>query len=99
MSNVRVIKMINGEEIVAKVKSENEDIVTVEKPAIVMMAPGENGNMSVQMGPYCPYTDDPLPIGKHVVVYMVEPNTELLNGYNKAFGNGLVMPSTQLLRG
>jgi len=101
MLNIKLIKMINGEEIIAKVKSENDTHIHVDKPAIVMMAPGQNGNMSVQMGPYCPYTDNHLEIGKHTIVYVAEPNNELLNGYNKAFGSGLVVPPSpsQLLKG
>jgi hypothetical protein len=101
MLNIKLIKMINGEEIIAKVKDEDATHITVTKPAIVMMAPGQNGNMSVQMGPYCPYTDDDLPIGRHVIVYMTNPNNELLNGYNNAFGSGLLVPPSpsQLLKG
>ena len=46
MLNIKLIKMINGEEIIAKVKDEDATHITVTKPAIVMMAPGQNGNMS-----------------------------------------------------
>lgn len=97
---VKLIKLMNGEEICAKVKEENDTTITIEKPAIVMLAPNQKGNLAVQMGPYCPHTDNPLPINKAHIVYSVEPGTELLNGYNKAFGSGLVMPSpAQILKG
>ena len=97
---VKLIKLMNGEEICAKVKEENDTTITIEKPAIVMLAPNQKGNLAVQMGPYCPHTDNPLPITKAHIVYSVEPGTELLTGYNKAFGSGLVMPSpAQILKG
>ena len=38
MSDVTVIKMINGEQIIGKVKSEDAETVQVEKPVIVMLS-------------------------------------------------------------
>ena len=98
---VKLIKIMNGEEICAKVTSEDDNTITIENPAIVMLRPDpKNGNnLAVSMGPYCPHTKDAIPVNKAHVLYTVEPNTELLNGYNKAFGSGLVVPNNQLLKG
>lgn len=96
MSDVTLIKMINGEEIIAKVSNEDEDTITVEKPAIVMLQPGQNNQVQVQMGPWDSFTDKPIAISKPSVMYIAEPTTELLNSYNQNFGSGLVMPSKKL---
>lgn len=97
MSDVKLIKLMNGEELVAKVTSEDDTHIVVDTPAIVMLSPGQNGNLSVQMGPYCPHTDKEIPLNRTHILYMVEPNVELLNGYSKAFGSGIVIPSQKLM--
>ena len=52
--------------------------------------------MAVQMGHYCPHTKENLKLNKAHVLYMAEPHTDLVNGYQKIFGSGIVMPSVQL---
>lgn len=96
---VQVLKMINGEEIVASVKSENDDTVTVSKPAVVMLGPNGSGGVQVQMGPWCPHSEDDVTLQKSHVLYRLEPNSELLNGYNTNFGSGLVVPPKRLITG
>ena len=44
MSDVTVIKMMNGEEIITKVVKEDESTFTCEKPAIIMLSPNQKGN-------------------------------------------------------
>ena len=99
VNKVKLIKLMNGEEIVASVKNENDETVTVEKAAIVMLAPNQTGGLSVQMGPWCPHTDNPIPVNKNHILYSVEPGTELLNGYNANFGSGIVVPPKSLITG
>ena len=76
---VKYIKLLNAEELVAKVVEETDTILEIKDPAIIMLRPAEKqGNMAVQMGHYCPHT------------------TDLVNGYQKIFGSGIVMPNVQL---
>lgn len=97
--SVEVIKLINGEEIVASVTKEDENTITTSKPAIVMLAPNGSGGVSVQMGPWCPHSDSDVAVNKAHILYRVEPNTELLNGYNTNFGSGLVVPPKKFITG
>ena len=97
MSDVILIKMINGEEIVGKIKKEDEETVTVEKPAIVMLTPNQTGGVQVQMGPYSMFTEKPISLNKQAIMYIAEPNTELENSYNSNFGSGIVMPEKTLI--
>ena len=94
--DAKLIKILNGEEIIAEVIKEDDETVTVKNPAIVMLAPGEGGNMRVQMGPYCPHTTKNITFNKSLILFIVEPDSELVNGYNKAFGSGLVLPNQTL---
>lgn len=97
MLNIRLLKLINGEEILGKVVDETDTQIVVDKPVIIMLAPGQNGNISVQMGHYCPHTEEKIAFNKQHVVFNVEPKTDLLNGYNSAFGSGIVVPNKTLL--
>lgn len=97
MSDAILIKMVSGEELIAKVKTEDDDTVTVEKPAIVIMAPNGTGGVQVQMGPYSMFTEKPISLNKKAIMYIAEPNTELLNSYNQNFGSGLVVPKKTLI--
>ena len=94
---VKYIKLLNAEELVAKVVEETDTILEIKDPAIIMLRPAEKqGNMAVQMGHYCPHTKENLKLNKAHVLYMAEPHTDLVNGYKKIFGSGIVMPSVQL---
>jgi hypothetical protein len=95
MDNVIYIKMMNGEEVIGKVKTEDEDTVTLEKPAIVMLVPNETGGVGVQMGPYSMLTDKPIAISKQALLFIAEPTSDLLNSYNANFGSGIIVPPKQ----
>lgn len=97
--SVQVIKFVNGEEVIASIGKETDDTLTLSKPAIVMLAPNQSGGVSVQMGPWCPHSDADIPVSKSHILYRIEPNTELLNGYNTNFGSGLVVPPKKLITG
>lgn len=99
MSEIINIKMVNGEEIVAKIKGEDDDTVTVEKPAMIMLQPNGTGGVQVQMGPWTMFSDKPISINKKAIMYIAEPNTELLNSYNANFGSGIVVPPKGLITG
>ena len=47
---VKYIKLLNAEELVAKVVEETDTILEIKDPAIIMLRPAEKqGNMAVQM--------------------------------------------------
>ena len=50
-SEVRVYKLTTAEEVISRVGEENEDTITLEKPRVVMIGPGPNGQVSVTLIP------------------------------------------------
>ena len=89
MSEVRIVRLSTGEEIVAKV-TENDDSYTLKTPAILIPA----GRDQLAFGQWLPYADieDGIEINKKYVVFIVEPMTELANQYSSSFGSGIVVP-------
>jgi hypothetical protein len=57
--DVLTIKMITGEELIAKLVSINPDNVVISKPLIVNLGQDRNGNVGIQMLPYFILTGDP----------------------------------------
>ena len=89
MSEVKIVRLTTGEELVAKV-TETKDSVTLKKPAILIPA----GKDQLAFGQWLPYGDisDGITIDKQDVIFIVDPIAELANQYSSSFGSGLVVP-------
>jgi hypothetical protein len=99
MSNVRVVKLISGEDIIADV-SELEDgsLVVLKKPMQIMLVPNGPSNFGIGLAPFCPYAKDSLiPIRGGAVISIFEPETDMLNEYNSRYGTGLVVPESKII--
>jgi|TARA_Y100000310_G_C20440880_1_gene696057 hypothetical protein len=95
MSEVKIVRLQTGEEIIGKVTENNDDTITLSNPAIIIPA----GEGRIGIAPYLPYCDDEelkkgLELSKHHVIFIVAPIDEFLNQYNNAFGSGLIIPET-----
>ena len=70
----------------------------MRKTAIIMLSPNQKGNgVQVQIDPYSAFTDKPISLNKSSVMYIAEPNTDILNSYNKMFGSGLIVPNQKIM--
>jgi len=90
MSNVQLIGLVSGEQIIAKVELVG-DIYTIKNPAIIVpVGKGELG-----LAPWLPYTtvdQTGAMISKERVMFVLTPQPELANNYNENFGSGLIIP-------
>lgn len=98
MSDIKAIKMITGEEVLAEVVSANEVTVRFKNPLMIVMQKGPNG---AQLGfiPFMPYVKGDYELSVKNVVFLVEVDDELRNQYNTIFGTGIVVPPKQLITG
>lgn len=89
MANVRLVRLITGEMLLADT-TDNGNSLTLKKPAwIAQVKPGE-----FALVPWLPLSkEDSVTIDASKFIYCVEPETGILNEYNTAFGSGLVMPN------
>jgi hypothetical protein len=52
-NDVKVLKLITGEEVIARVSEEKENLITLEKPMILqMMAPNTTGQVGFAIVPW-----------------------------------------------
>ena len=90
MSEVKIIRLITGEEVLCKAEKTDTGW-KANKAAIIVPA----GQGSIGLMGWMPYTqayNDGIDIKDEHVMFVSEPHEELFNEYNDAFGSGLVVP-------
>jgi|TARA_R100000008_G_scaffold83201_1_gene68324 hypothetical protein len=91
MSEVRVVRLQTGEEIICKLLDGSTDNTKLlKKPAIIIPV----GQGKIGLSPWLPYAEisDGIEIKESHIMFITEPVEEFLNEYNTAFGSGLVVP-------
>ena len=88
MANVKVFKLLNGEELIGEVYSEFDGFIKLENPAQIMLQQTQNG-VGVGLAPYMPYVDGHLRLNKSAVAAEGAPKVEMANEYNRIFGSGI----------
>lgn len=97
--NVKLIRLLNGEELMAEVISSNDSKVTIKDAIRVVVMPQRDPKASPSIGfaPWLEFSEDKqVELDKSHVLFMVTPIKEFVNQYNSLFG-GIVTPSTKLI--
>jgi len=98
MSNIKCIKLISGEEIIADLDESIEGLVILKKPLLIMMVPNQNNQFGIGLAPFCPYAaGGDIPIRAGAVVSIFEPDAGMKNEYNVRFGSGIVVPESKII--
>lgn len=89
MSEVRIIKLLNGEELVGEIESRSEGTLRVKNPMRIIAT-----REGLGMAPYSVLSEDVLfNINGDHVTCISSPEKEILNSYNSKFGSGIVIPT------
>jgi len=89
MSEVKIMKLVNGDEIISEIEIKDNKI-TLSSPAKLLMFPSEDGGMGTGLMPWNPYSDkDEFVIDIEYVIVFIDPPTDLRNGYSNQFGSGI----------
>lgn len=92
MSEIKIVRLTSGEELIAKVDITDEGgtHVTLGKPAILI----PTGKDQLAFGQWLLYADisNGIEISKDYVVFMVDPMEEMISQYEQSFGSGLIVP-------
>lgn len=96
MSEVKIVRLTSGEELICKV-TETENDITIKNPAILIPA----GEGQLAFGQWLPYADiaNGLTVDRKYIMFMAAPQTELSNQYSTSFGSGLVVPKKEPVAG
>lgn len=96
--NIKYIKLLNGEELVAEVVKD--DLRTVIKNPIrlvIMPSKTDPKTPSVGLAPWAEFSDDKeITLDRSHILAVMSPIQEIVNQYNSIFG-GIVAPSSSKL--
>ena len=95
--DIKVFKMINGEEIISKVTSGSESGFWLEDPATIMLQPTQGGGMGVGIAPYMPYAEGKIYLNRTAIAAEGIPEEKMKNEYNRIFGAGIEIAPASML--
>jgi hypothetical protein len=91
MTDIRVFKLISGEELIAKVTEAGYGY-ELESPATIMMQQTEKG-IGMALMAYMPYADGNIKLYQVCIASEGEPSLKMINEYNRLFGSGIEIVS------
>lgn len=87
--NIKVLKLITGEEIITQIKSESDHDLVLEEPQRFVVTEEGVGSM-----PLVPISKDKkYTISKNHVILIAEPDDNVRNAYSAKYGSGIVLPT------
>ena len=95
MIDVKLLRIVTGEEVVAELVSDNETTITVKNGLVVLPT-----NTGVGFAPWATVIskDNPeITISKNHVVYSAEVQEDVAKKYNEMFGSKLITPDKKLI--
>lgn len=93
MANIQLIKLITGEDIVAKYEMTSENSVKLTNAVQISVVPSRSGGTNFGFLPYPMYSESKdLEIRLDHVVYTVDPAQDFLDQYNQVFGEIITPP-------
>jgi hypothetical protein len=99
-TNVQILKMITGEELLAEIVDRSEDsFITIKNPVRVVVMPTKTNPQTPTVGfaPWAEFSEEKtFTIHKAHVIVTMKPVQEFINQYNSMFG-GIVAPSSKLI--
>ena len=89
--NIKVVKLVTGEDVICEYKEKDENYVIMEDPVIIMTVPTEEG-IGISMAlPWGMISDKrEFEIRKDHIIYEIDPPEELSNQYSSQFGSGII---------
>ena len=95
MLNVKLFRIVTGEEVIAEVISEDDSTVTVQNGLVVLPT-----GQSVGFAPWSPVVDEDnreLVVSRNHIVYIGEVSSSVKKKYNEIYGSKLITPEDKKL--
>jgi hypothetical protein len=100
--NIVGIKLVSGEDLIAKITEFTKDKTKLHNPAAIGMVPDGQGRPTTGMADYLPFAaKKEIVVSDHHILYMYTPLQGMVNAYSERFLGiipsvkpGLIMPET-----
>ena len=98
-TNIKLLKLISGDEIIGEILSETNIEVVIKNPVRVVVMPSKANPQAPTVGfaPWAEFSEDKqFSIHKAHVIASMKPVQEFINQYNAMY-SGLVLPEKKLI--
>ena len=95
MIDVKLLRIVTGEEVIAEFLSETEDTITVQNGLVVL--PTNNGVGFAPWATVISKENPEITISKTHLVYVAEVQEDVCKKYNEMFGSKLITPDSKKL--
>ena len=95
MIDVKLLRIVTGEEVIAELLSETEETITVQNGLAVL--PTNNGVGFAPWATVISKEDPEITVSKTHVVYIAEVQEDVCKKYNEMFGSKLITPNSKKL--
>ncbi len=95
MLNVKLFRIVTGEEVIAEVLSEDDSTVTVQNGLVVLPT-----GQSIGFAPWATVVDEDnreLVVSRNHIVYIGEISSSIKKKYNEIYGSKLITPEDKKL--
>lgn len=100
MSEIKVVKLESGEELVVEIINEDDSSITFKNPvAAVLQRSQQTGGAALGFMPWMHAADGPFTVKLDKIICIANVGEEVKNGYNQIFGAGIVVPPKTLITG
>jgi hypothetical protein len=97
MSELRILKLISGEEIVGDLADESSESVTIQNPCSLGIMQSQTGPR-LNMMPMLLFSEQKrVQLQKAHIVYIVSVAQEIQNKYNEIYGSGIILPKVSAI--
>ena len=91
---VKLIRMWSGEDVIADITKEDTDSITITDPIVAVPSQTQG---QIAFAPWSPLLQkDKLEVTKKYVVYMADPQEDIIEQYNSMFGK-ISKPTKKLI--
>jgi len=96
MTEIKVFKLISGEELIGNAEVTGLGY-TLESPATILMQQTKEG-VGLALMPYMPYADGKVKLFSQSIATEGTPSDKMINEYNRLFGSGIeIAPASALV--
>lgn len=97
--NIKLLKLLNGQDLIAEVFDKNTTTVKVKNPVAVVVMPSRTDPKTPTVGfaPWAEFSEDKeFELASTHILAIMTPVKEFVSQYNSMFG-GIVMPTNKLI--
>lgn len=95
-NNLKLFKLISGEELLATVLEDEETSFTVEKAVSLVYSSVEGKGMVTNFAPFFPYSDGPIVLMKQSVSCISQIQDKVKEEYRKIFSDIIIAPANAI---